>query len=203
MSSQYPTDEFDNPPSDGPVGVHRKPASPWRPVIPFLVILLVVPLLAWGFSEFLMWGSKDKPAVSAPQSQQSAAPTPSQPEQQQSSTTPVPDPLPTEPEQQTSPEQPTPSDGDVNPAATIEVLNVAGVDGWAGQVVSQLAENGFNQSTAGNLDWSPTEGNSIRYQSAEDEPTAKKIGEILGISDIALDPESSNTHAVTVFLVVP
>lgn len=150
-----------------------------------------------------MWGSKDKPAVSAPQSQQSAAPTPSQPEQQQSSTTPVPDPLPTEPEQQTSPEQPTPSDGDVNPAATIEVLNVAGVDGWAGQVVSQLAENGFNQSTAGNLDWSPTEGNSIRYQSAEDEPTAKKIGEILGISDIALDPESSNTHAVTVFLVVP
>ena len=39
-----------------PVGSHRRPPSKWRPVLPFLIILAVVPLLAWGFSALLQRG---------------------------------------------------------------------------------------------------------------------------------------------------
>ena len=47
---EYPEDEFDGADDDGrvPVGVHRAPAPRWRSWLPLLIVIVVVPVLAWG-----------------------------------------------------------------------------------------------------------------------------------------------------------
>ena len=46
--SEYPRDEFDELAASGPTGAHRAVRPRWRTYLPFLIILIVAPLLAWG-----------------------------------------------------------------------------------------------------------------------------------------------------------
>ena len=49
MEYEYPADEFDEP-NDSvlPAGVHRRPLPAWRNWLPLLLIVVIVPALAWG-----------------------------------------------------------------------------------------------------------------------------------------------------------
>ncbi|GEM_PF-5353968 len=197
-------DEFDNPPADAPVGAHRQPPSPWRPVVPFLVVLVVVPLLAWGFTEFLMRGAGDRPGVAPGQSgqSQSVAPPVVPPQSDvQSPEVPVEPTVPVE----TVPPIPEPTqnpDEGVEFGAGIEVLNVAGVEGWGGDTVAKLEEAGFTGAFAGDFD-SDLTVNTVYYQSPEMEPTARKVAEILGIGAVELDAVMADPDPIVVFLVAP
>ena len=46
--NSYPEDEFDQIGRDLPAGVHRASKSTFSKVLPFLIVLIVMPLLAWG-----------------------------------------------------------------------------------------------------------------------------------------------------------
>lgn len=196
MSSQYPEDEFDNPPADAPVGVHRQPASRWRPVLPFLAVIVVVPLLAWAFSEFLMRDAGNSTAgTEVPaevvqsgteqQSAQQSEATPAEPE-----TGPLPEPEPEEPV----------VDENVDFATNVEVLNVAGIDGLGAATVARLAEVGFTSAYAGNMSWDIA-ANTVYYQTPENEATARKVAETLGITEVYLDETIAQPDPVVVFMV--
>lgn len=47
-SNKYPEDEFDFEGKNLPVGSHRKLRSRWRVIMPFIVVIILAPLCAWG-----------------------------------------------------------------------------------------------------------------------------------------------------------
>ncbi|MDD9205074.1 hypothetical protein PU560_01175, partial [Georgenia sp. 10Sc9-8] len=60
----YPEDEFDVAGRNrGPNGAHRTPRPLWRALLPFLVVLVAAPLLAWGLVTLI--GGQDEPAPQA------------------------------------------------------------------------------------------------------------------------------------------
>ena len=60
----YPQDEFDVAEDERvPVGVHRASVPAWRSWLPLLIILVVVPALAWGAVKLL--GTADSKSTSA------------------------------------------------------------------------------------------------------------------------------------------
>ena len=59
----YPQDEFDVAEDERvPVGVHRASVPAWRSWLPLLIILVVVPALAWGAVKLL--GTADSKSTS-------------------------------------------------------------------------------------------------------------------------------------------
>ena len=75
---QFPDDEFDAADADGPapVGVHRAQVPAWRSWIPLLVVLIVVPLVAWGAVALLKHGAAQSSGGSASGSANAAPPPP-------------------------------------------------------------------------------------------------------------------------------
>lgn len=198
MTSNYPEDEFDNPAPDAPVGVHRQPKSRWRPVLPFLVVLVVVPLLAWGVTYLMLRTSGDKetpqsgtPSTSAPQSQTPTQPTPSDTPSETPSATPTPDPTET-PEEEEVP---------VDLATSVSVLNASGIQGYAAEVAGTISAGGFTNVAAENTSGWLTQVNTVFYGSPELEATALQVAELAGISEISLDPDSAESSQVVVLLV--
>lgn len=205
MTSKYPKDEFDLAGDDMPVGMHRPEPSRWRNVIPFLVILVAVPLLAWSFSNLLISStptasqsgsdatiSAQSDAVqSAPQS--GAVPEPA----------PAPEPAP-EPEPQPSADhaqsEPESLAAQVNHNASIAVLNGTGIDGLAGRKVEELQAAGFPGASAANADGWITEVSTIYYRDPQVEVTAREIGRMLGVENFKADPELDSNADIVVVL---
>lgn len=201
MSSNYPEDEFDRPDPDAPVGVHRRPPSKWRPVIPFLIILVCVPLLAWAFSSFLMRDTtptaepQSTPVVAPPQSEpQSAEPvTPVVPETPQSANVIAP------PGQENSNAE-NPGDNEIDYGAEVAVLNNSGVDGLAGESAELLEGHGFTHVFAENAQEWTTEVNTVYYADPAMENTAKRVAELLGIDAVEHYEAASADGAVVVII---
>lgn len=199
VSSNYPEDEFENPPEGSPVGAHRKPPSRWRPVLPFLLVLVIVPVLAWGFTALLQHrGStglletlQEKNVVAeveqskeAPQSAPKAAP--------QSEEKPAAQPEP-EPEEPPAPE--------VDHATLVEVLNETAIDGYAGQVAAEVAAGGFGSVEATNTEGWLSEENTVFYAEESQIATAQEVARLAGISRVVLDPGAASPGTVVVLLV--
>ncbi|WP_350258470.1 LytR C-terminal domain-containing protein [Scrofimicrobium sp. R131] len=202
MSSTYPADEFEHPGEDLPVGAHRQPPSRWRPVIPFLVILVVVPLLAWGVSYLLQRrdagddaAQSAPPAVTQQSGQSDARPTPS------------PTPTPTQPSaaptapDETKPEEEENPELGIDYALTIEVLNATDISGYAGQIAADLEAAGFTSVIADNTSGWITEVNTVFFTSAEQEATAHQVASIAGIDSVVLDPDATGGEGIVVLLV--
>ncbi|QPK81046.1 LytR C-terminal domain-containing protein [Schaalia sp. ZJ405] len=189
MSSQYPKDEFDVAGEDMPIGVHRPQPSKWKNVWPFLVIIVVVPLLAWGASALLVKrGVVPTPqsagsAVVAGQSGQQAAESDMPQSAPQTQDAPAAEETPAEPEKPEQAEEP------VNHQARIAVLNGTGVSGLAAEKVTTLTNAGFTGASAANADGWQTAQTTVYYAQASLEATAKAVASELGISHVE---ESSN-----------
>ncbi len=200
MSTEYPHDEFDDASSDGPQGVHRKPKSPWKTVLPFLLVLLIVPLLAWGATALIRGGEKEQIVVvdeevsqseEVPQSEAEAiAPLPEEgptglPEDSDSSTEEVVEEAPA---------------AEVYYDAAIVVLNASGIAGLAGTNTDILIQAGFVNAWAGNADSSATPENTVYYQSQDYYATAAKVGELLGIANLVENADAVGSSAIAVLL---
>lgn len=191
MSSQYPRDEFDVAGEDMPVGMHRPQPSRWKAVWPFLAILVIVPLIAWGASVFLT-NRHDSGTASQPSSNTvvgsesgdssaerqsgredrdssdgsaSGAAAPQAPQSAESATPAAPEPI-------------------IDHNVKISVLNGTGTQGLAARKVSELAEGGFGGASAGNADGWVTQVSTVYYEDPTLEPSARAVGEALGISNV-------------------
>lgn len=206
MSDTYPQDDFDDLPEGSPVGVHRKPRNPWQPVIPFLIVLIVVPLLAWGVTALIQRNvpadeladalgqspdqqsedagvqSEDVPPVTIPDSD-------------------VPTAAPDDPNEQPDDGAGTEDAAVVDYAAAISVLNGSGIDGLAAQSVERLVAAGFTNAVAGNASLWPTDQNTVFYPSSDMRATAQAVAAAAGITQVVEDPAAEVPGSIVVFLV--
>lgn len=178
-----------------PVGAHRRPPSAWKPVIPFLVILVVVPAIAWALTAFLARDHVDGGLLDrqSAQSQQSA-PAPEEIPQSDVVVAPV---LPEDDEPQNDSLQQT---GEVNHDIPVEVLNASGISGFAGQKAQELTDSGFVNVTADNTSGWGTDTNTIFFGEESQDPTAQEVAKAVGIDNIIYDPEIATAGQIIVLL---
>lgn len=184
--SRYPEDEFDIAARNrGPKGVHRQGESAWRRLLPFLVVLIAAPLLAWGALSLLNQDREEGTPVAVPTVTPTATPTV------------TPEPTTTEP---TAPEEtgtPEPTPGvEVDFAAPVAVLNGAGVSGIAARTADRLVGIGFTTVSAANYANAQPTVSTIFYNNAELAPTAEAIGAELGIDTLVELSSATNSLAV-------
>ncbi len=174
--SQYPEDEFDVAGRDrGPEGVHRQPPSLLRALAPFIAVIVIVPLLAWGAVGLLSGNDGD------PQ----ADPTPAPVETTEEPS--VETPTATEsPDGETPTAEETTEEGlgeDVILTTSISVLNGAGISGIAGEVAAELEAEGFTSVGAADYGAASPDVTTLYYRNADLAPTAEAIAELIGIDN--------------------
>lgn len=196
----YPDDEFDAVTPDGPRGVHRAPRSAWSRWWPFLVVLLVVPVLAYGVVAYLS-RTGDLPVVgggSAPAAEES--PAAEDPAAQ--------DPAAEDPAAGEAPAAETTAPPEV-PAATpvlttpVEVLNGARVSGLAGRVADELRGAGFTDVTPDNATEDLPDESTVYVASEDLRPTAELVGSTTGVTTVEVDPDRAGVGIVVVLVTDP
>lgn len=201
MTSTYPKDEFDLAADDMPVGMHRPEPSRWKNVIPFLVILVAVPVLAWALSQFLTSNTDADQSAGAntvatgPQSAP-GAPAPQEPQSEPQSASTGEEPAPAEQPQSEPPTQAAA----VNFNVVVEVLNGTGVQGLAGEKADALKAAGFQGVTAANADGWVNQISTVYYQDPQVEGSAKEIARILGIETVSVEPQLGGNADIVVVL---
>ena len=203
MSEQHPRDEFDDVPDDGPVGVHRKPRSPWQSVLPFLIVLIVVPLLAWGVTAIVK-GKPSNEAAPPAQSQgevevEQSAPAPVPPAEEEGPTG-LPEDLSDEGADPEPGGEPAVEPAPVDFAASVAVLNASGINGLAGSVTTVLQDAGFANAWAGNSSDAVTTSNTVYYRDASLRSTAEAVGNAIGVATLVENAEAVGDGPITVLL---
>lgn len=200
--SQYPEDEFDIAGRErSPEGVHREVRPLWRTLLPYVLVIVIVPLLAFGAFQLVQGGSGDDEPSAAP-----SEATPAEPSEEPSDETEPPDDEEPseEPEEETTEPEPEESenglDEDVDETTTVSVLNGSGVDGLAAQAASQLGEAGFTSVSAGDYGSGSPEVTTLYYRNSDLEATAQAVADELGIS--AITEAASATENVEIAIVL-
>ena len=190
----YPPDEFDAPPDpDAPRGVHRAPRSAWSRWWPFLAVIVIVPLVAWGAVTLLAQNGQlpDLPgAGSTAGTDDESTPPPSE----TASTAPTDTTTSEPPAQETTPAAPQP-----DLAVPVSVLNGAKINGLAKKVSDQLTAVGFTAVTAGNTTDSKPAASTVFYGSDDLAVTAQLVASTIHVDAVVQSP-SDAPSGITVVL---
>ncbi len=172
----YPPDEFDAASDpDAPRGVHRAPRSAWSRWWPFVAVVVIVPLLAWGTVTLLGQRGQlpDLPAglggssSAAPSDQPSDAPTAT--DAAPTSAAPAP----------TTAAAPAPQLG-----TPVSVLNGSGISGLAKKVGDELTAVGFTAVTAGNATSGTPTASTVFYGTDDLAATAQLVASTIKVSTV-------------------
>lgn len=194
----YPPDEFDAPPDlDAPRGVHRAPRSAWSRWWPYLLVLVLVPALAWGVVTFLAREGRlpDLPIGTAGPSDQSSEPVTGETGAGETMTE-APPPTPTDvatTATQAAPAMDTP----------VSVLNGAGVAGLAARTADKLTAAGFTAVTPGNADGSTPVASTVFYASEDLASTAQLVARTVGVEAVVLSPADAGDGVVVLLRTDP
>lgn len=198
---QYPEDEFDIAARDRtPQGVHRQVRSPLATLLPYLAVIVLVPLLAWGA---VAWLGSDR--TSTPGDDQ-ATETPAEEVTDDGSDEPGEEPTEDETatEEEPTDEEPTDddplSDPDVVFTTSISVLNGSGVAGVAAEGQASLADAGFSSVFAGDYTASSPEVTTLYYRNAALLPTAEAVGDVLGITNLVEAPGATQNSEIAIVI---
>lgn len=192
----YPADEFDAPPDPGsPRGVHRSPRSAWSRWWPFLLVIVLVPVLAWGA---VTWMSNHGglpnlavPGVTDAPSESGSAPASAGPSGAATPSTPA------APASSAPAAPPASSGSAVDKAVAIKVLNASGVSGAASTAATKLTKAGFTSVSTGNS--ATTKQSAVYYGTATQQATAALAASTLGISTVTQSSAQAGT-GITVVL---
>lgn len=204
MEYEYPADEFDEP-NDSvlPAGVHRRPLPAWRNWLPLLLIVVIVPALAWGaLALFKVAGGTNSSVASSIATKMAsnkaaatAKATTSASAAPKSNatviTTQAPAPTPT----------PTPTQS-IDYTVGITVHNGTDTAGLAARAGSSLEGAGFTSVTVSPGVYSeetPTDS-TVYYASEDKEAVAKAVAKELGISNVELSAEQASSNPIVVVL---
>lgn len=191
----YADDEFDAPAGpDVPRGVHRAPRSAWSRWWPFLVVIIVVPAIAYGL---VTYASRDNSPSTPASSSTSKAPS-------GEASTPA---KSTEPSDETSSESaespeptseaPTP---EVDLTTGVTVYNAAGIKGLAASTVTTLEGAGFTNVTGTNFSGTKPDVSTVYYASDDQKATADLVAETVGL-DTVTQSESDADDGISVVLI--
>lgn len=204
MEYEYPADEFDEP-NDSvlPAGVHRRPLPAWRNWLPLLLIVVIVPALAWGaLALFKVAGGTNSSVASSIATKMASNKTTAKAKATASAsaaakpnatviTTQAPAPTPT----------PTPTQS-IDYTVGITVHNGTDTAGLAARAGSSLEGAGFTSVTVSPGVYSqetPTDS-TVYYASEDKEAVAKAVAKELGISNVELSAEQASSNPIVVVL---
>ena len=202
MEYEYPADEFDEP-NDSvlPAGVHRRPLPAWRNWLPLLLIVVIVPALAWGaLALFKVAGGTNSSVATSIATKMASNKTTAKAKASASAapksnatvvTTQAPTPTPT----------PTPTQS-IDYTVGITVHNGTNTAGLAARAGSTLEGAGFTAVTVSPgvySEASPTDS-TVYYASEDREPVAKAVAKELGISNVELSAEQASSNPIVVVL---
>ena len=202
MEYEYPADEFDEP-NDSvlPAGVHRRPLPAWRNWLPLLLIVVIVPALAWGaLALFKVAGGTNSSVATSIATKMASNKTTAKAKASASAapksnatvvTTQAPTPTPT----------PTPTQS-IDHTVGITVHNGTDTAGLAARAGSTLEGAGFTAVTVSPGVYSeatPTDS-TVYYASEDQEPVAKAVAKELGISNVELSAEQASSNPIVVVL---
>ncbi|WP_426594327.1 LytR C-terminal domain-containing protein [Cellulomonas sp. McL0617] len=190
--THYPEDEFDVPNPDAARGVHRAPRSAWSRWWPFVAVLVIAPLIAYGLVT-LASRQGDLPTAGSSQSTDPAA--------TDNATAPAGD-APTDSTAQ-SPAASAPAAPTANKAAPIEVLNAAQISGLAKTEAAKLTGAGFTAVTTGNFTGTKPADSVVYYKSEDLAPTAQLVATTLGITTVTLSADQSGPGISVVLAKAP
>jgi hypothetical protein len=185
----YPEDEFDTLGEDRvPQGVHRAPLPRWRQLLPFLIVLVLAPTLAFVAVRVLTGGepgSDPTQSTTAPSSEV----TTSAGEEPTSETT-------EEPSSE-EPEETTPA-VELDLSIQIWVLNGSGQSGLAADAVAILDEAGWQDANADDYGSSLPSDTTLFYDNADQAEEAQAVGEQLGITNLVESADAADGDIVIV-----
>ena len=199
---EYPEDEFDAADDEGPVpvGVHRAPVPGWRSWVPLLAVLIIVPLLAWGAVQ-LLGRHGTRPAAEAT----AAAPAsgggggsgaPASGGQTPATGQPPATGTPTNGAEPTA----APTNADLTTGVTIH--NGAGVNGLGARTGDRLRNVGYTnvEVQQGTYDNASPTTTTIFYADSDTEPTARAVGQALGITNIVESAAEAQSNPIVIVL---
>ncbi len=194
----YPDDEFDRAADadpDVPRGVHRAPRTAWSRWWPFLAVIVLAPLLAFG--AVTVWGIVNDSSMNDANDSGVNAPEDSTADDGGDGTGTPPD--------ETGAEEPAPETSE--PAAPtpvystpVTVLNGAGIKGLAGDQAAKLTAAGFTAVDTGNVSGTKPAQNTVYYKSEDLKDTATAVGQALGVTTVTLS-ETDAGNGISVVLV--
>ena len=204
MEYEYPADEFDEP-NDSvlPAGVHRRPLPAWRNWLPLLLIVVIVPALAWGaLALFKVAGGTNSSVATSLATKMASNKTTAKAKATASAsaapksnatvvTTQAPAPTPT----------PTPTQS-IDYTVGITVHNGTDTAGLAARAGSTLEGAGFTAVTVSPGVYSeetPTDS-TVYYASEDKEAVAKAVAKELGISNVELSAAQASSNPIVVVL---
>ncbi len=190
--THYPEDEFDVPNPDAARGVHRAPRSAWSRWWPFLAVLIIAPVIAYGVVTLLAQND-DLPTNQASPGASPAA--------SDGATAPADDAATGDGTADTPPaDDAAPA---VNLAAPVEVLNAAKISGLAAAEAAKLTSAGFTAVTTGNFTGTKPADSVVYYASEDLAPTAQLAASTLGITTVTLSAENAGTGISVVLATAP
>lgn len=191
----YPDDEFDAPADpDAPRGVHRAPRTAWSRWWPFLAVLVLAPVLAYGAVTAwgLINGADDSPGSSTVDDGTTDGGTTDGTEE-----------TPAEGTEETPVETEEPPAVEPVLSTPVQVLNASGVSGVAARQQAKLQEAGFTAATTGNSDGEGVTDSTVFYASEDLRSTADLVAQTLGLTAVTLSPEQAGDGIVVVLRTDP
>lgn len=196
----YDEDEFDALGADRvPVGVHRRPVPWWRHAMPFVVVLILAPVLA--FTVVQVWSQENDPS-GAPSPTAGATDTAGEDGSGDAGSTGEATGEETsdatgEASESATDEETTPAD-DLDRDLGVWVLNGAGVAGLAGETAARLADDGWTNVVTDDYSYRLPTSTAIFYTNDAMADEAEAIGEALGITALYEDADAASNGVVIV-----
>lgn len=189
----YPDDEFDAAAGgDVPRGVHREPRTGWSRWWPFVLVIVLAPLLA--FALVTLYTHQGGGGDTSDDGGQSVEDTPTG---TTTSTAKASEPGTTKTE--SAPPQATTPAASVNLDAPVSILNGAKIQGLAGRQATKLKDAGFTKVTTGNSTGTLPASSTVYYATEDLQATAQKVADTLGIDAVEQDAGKAGA-SVTVVL---
>lgn len=204
MEYEYPADEFDEP-NDSvlPAGVHRRPLPAWRNWLPLLLIVVIVPALAWGALALFKVAGGTNSSVASSIATKMASNKAAATAKATASASAAAKPNATVITTQAPAPTPTPTlTQSIDYTVGITVHNGTDTAGLAARAGSSLEGAGFTSVTVSPGVYSqetPTES-TVYYASEDKEAVAKAVAKELGISNVELSAEQASSNPIVVVL---
>lgn len=202
MEYEYPADEFDEP-NDSvlPAGVHRRPLPAWRNWLPLLLIVVIVPALAWGaLALFKVAGGTNSSVATSIATKMASNKTTAKAKATASASA-----APKSNATVVTTQAPTPTSTptqSIDHTVGITVHNGTNTAGLAARAGSTLEGAGFTAVTVSPGVYSeatPTDS-TVYYASEDQEQVAKAVAKELGISNVELSAEQASSNPIVVVL---
>ncbi len=210
-SNQYPEDEFDLQGSTLPAGAHRKPVSKWHIALPFIAVIILAPILAWGCLYLIDYSGDSNSSASSVNKTDSSSKKAKVKKQVKKAKEEAEKKAAQQEEakrereqelEKAKAEQESKKQAEQQPVLNtkVKIFNGTPVTGLAGRVAEKIKASSFTNVSAGNNPGINANATTVYYSSQNLKATAEKIAQLLGTSNVVEDSSAPGGDGIAVLL---